>query len=72
MAVEGGGVAEQGPGEHLGSRTSLVFPGLPPMSVQQRCGQVWGQLGFSRLSLARPSRQGLGLHLGSLQVVPGG
>lgn len=40
VAVEGGGVAEQGRGEHPGPRTSLVSPGLPPMSVQQRCGGV--------------------------------
>lgn len=63
---------QAGPGEHLGPGTSLVSPGLPPMSVQQRCGRAWGQLGFSCLSLARPSHQGLGLHLGSSQAVPGG
>lgn len=56
MAVGGGRSVLQGSWESRGPRTSLVS-GLPPMSVLQRCGGVWGQLGFSCLLSAGPSCQ---------------
>lgn len=40
-----GNAAQQGPREHPGPRTSLVSSSLPPMSVLQRRGGAWGQLG---------------------------
>lgn len=40
-----------------GTPRSQNKPGLPPVSVLQRNGRVWGQLGFSHLLLAGPSCQ---------------
>lgn len=40
-----GRAAQQGPREHPGPRTSPVSSDLPPVSVLQRRGGAWGQLG---------------------------